>query len=171
MTTVTLVYMTPSLEGLDNVDPAEEFESLDDLVSRAGHDDFEQTLNQAVSYYLYLIESRERNLDFIARPYDSERGVALDDEECGDYHQADIKVLEMEVGTLEDIRQRAGLESVDELLKRSLILFEKIVQAREWGWGIGLYNRDTKAVEWVMDSPPKGGSSPAAARSKGPTLQ
>jgi len=171
MTSVTLIYMTPSLDNLEGVDPADEFESLDDLTERAGLDDLEQTLTHAVSYYLHLIEARESGRVMIGRPYDSERGVVFDDEECGDYHQADIKVLDMQVGSLEQISRRAGLESVDELLKRSLILFEKVVQAREAGWGVALYNQQDKSIQWIMDDR-KNNYTAAPSHGPGrPTLQ
>ena len=34
---VRLVYMTPSLEGLEGVDPNDEFENLEDLIRRSCH--------------------------------------------------------------------------------------------------------------------------------------
>lgn len=150
---VTLVYMTPSLAGLDNVDPADEFEDLDDLARRAHVDSLEALLNKAMVYYTYFLDAKESGRVMTARPYDSPNSYILYDEETEIYHQADIKELDIEVDILEDIRKRAGLETVDELLKRSLILFELVVQAREAGWGIGLYNQTTSAQNWIIDDP------------------
>ena len=70
----------------------------------------------------------------------------------GDYRQADIKNLDMELGTLDLIREAAGLETVDELLKRGLVLLEKIVCAREFNYGIALYDRQTQEIEWLFDN-------------------
>lgn len=148
---VRLVYKTPSLEGLEGVDPADEFENLDDLIGRAGLDDLQAVLNKAMIYYLYMLDAHESDRVLLGRPYDGPRGFVLDDQECGNYHQADVKELDMETGTLEQIRNRAGLESVDNLLERGLILFEKVIQAREAGWGICLYDPQSGATQWLIE--------------------
>ena len=56
---VQLVYMTPVLEGAEDVDPANEFQDLNDLTDRASLASIEATLNKAVIYYEFLLDARE----------------------------------------------------------------------------------------------------------------
>ena len=169
-TSVTVVYMTPSLEGLEGVDPADEFEDLDDLARRAQLDDIEALLNRAVIYYTHFLDARESGRVMIAQPYDSKNGFALYDEEAENYHQADIRELNIESEVLESIRDRAGLDTIDELLKRSLILFEFVVQAREAGWGIALYDQKNSRHLWITDDL-QSTTSPSAHGPGKPTYQ
>lgn len=174
---VRLVYMTPSLEGLEGVDPNDEFENLEDLIRRAHLKDLEELLNRAVSYYLHFIEAQECGADhdgpvcsMMAKPYDSPNRYDLYDEEGENYFQVDEVNLDIESDMLDSLCVRAGLETVDELLKRSLILFEQVVQAREAGWHIGLYNRITDHTKWITDAP-EIMQAPATNGPGKPTLQ
>lgn len=152
MTQVTLVYMTPDLEKFENADGIEEFESLDDLMRRAQVNDLQGLIEKAMKYYCYYIDGRDTQRIMCARPYDNPQGAYINDEITSDYRQADIKNLEMELGTLDHIREAAGLDSVDELLKRGLVMLEKIVCAREFGYGVGLYDPQAQEIEWLFES-------------------
>lgn len=151
-TTVQLVYMTPSLAGLDNVDAADEFESLDDLTQRANLASLEMTLNKAVIYYQHFLDAQESGRVMLAQPFDSPNSFILDDNpETCEYHVAERLELQIDSEILEAETRRAGLESIDELLKRSLILFEQVVLAREAGWGIALYDKTKGQHQWIVD--------------------
>ena len=169
--TVQLVYMTPSLAGLDNVDAADEFENLGDLTRRAGLHSLEATLDKAVIYYQYFLDARESGRVMLAQPYNSPNSFILDDddEKC-DYHVADRLDVQLSSDILDNTVRRAGLESVDELLKRSLILFEQVVLAREAGWGVALYDRKTGGHhQWIVD--PDFAIAPSHHGPGAPTLQ
>lgn len=153
MTQVTLVYMTPDLDQFEGAQDVEEFESLEDLMRRAHVRDLQGLIEKAMLYYCYYLDGRDTQRILCARPYDSLQGSYINDEITGDYHQADIKNLDMELGTLDRIREAAGLETVDELLKRGLVLLEKIVCAREFGYGVGLHDPKAQEIEWLFDDP------------------
>ncbi len=153
MTQVTLVYMTPDLEQFEGAQDVEEFESLEDLMRRAHVRDLQGLIEKAMLYYCYYLDGRDSGRVLCARPYDSLQGSYINDEITGDYRQADIKNLDMELGTLDRIREAANLDSVDELLKRALVVLEKVVCAREFGYGIGLHDPQAQEIEWLFDNP------------------
>ena len=127
--TVQLVYMTASLVGLENVDAADEFESVDDLTRRANLASLEMTLNKAVIYYQHFVDARESGRIMITQPYDSPNSFILNDD-SSEYHEVERLVMQVDSEILEAETRRAGLESIDELLKRSLILFEPAEERR-----------------------------------------
>lgn len=153
MTQVTLVYMTPDLEKFEGAEDVEQFESLDDLIRRARVRDLQGLIEKAIKYYCCYIDGRDTQRRMCMHSYDSSEGSFIDDEATSDYRQADIKNLDMELGPLDLIREAAGIDSVDELLKRALVVVEKVVCAREFGYGVGLYDAKTQEIEWLFDNP------------------
>lgn len=122
----------------------------DSLMKRANLVRIQDVVNLALFYYeLYAIGKTDKNKVLVMVDPKGEEALALNDDPTDNHTFADPISLIVENDNLEALSNGLKLESVSDMLTRAFVLFEKVLDAQESGWSIGIYNDTENAVDLV----------------------
>ncbi len=122
----------------------------DRLMKRANLVRIQDVVNLALHYYqLYVFGKAGKDNVLVMVDPKGEEAFALNDDPTDHHKFADPISLTVENDNLEAMANGLKLESVPDMLTRAFVLFEKILDAQESGWSIGIYNETENAVDLV----------------------
>jgi hypothetical protein len=122
----------------------------DRLLKRANLVRVQDIVNLALRYYeLYAIGKADKDKVLVMVDPKGEEAFALNDDPTDNHQIADPISLTVENSNLETLANALKVDSAPALLTRAFVLLEKVLDAQESGWSIGIYNETENAVDLV----------------------